>query len=220
MSKTVRILLKIFLWLVIAAVVLYAVMLGVLIWKVHHVPQSEEFDAIIILGSQVLREGTPNIQLKWRLDKALEILKEHPVPVVVCGAQGSDEPLPEAEAMRNYLTEAGIAPETILTDPDSFNTRENLQNAGRLLNGLEGNPVQRVLIVTSDYHLPRALELAKDVGFTASGVPSPTLGGWNTVRNYARETIAWLKYLAEKVLGIEIHNSNFDIHTITRQNND
>ena len=220
MNRTVRILLRIFLWLVIIAIVVYAVMLGVLIWKVHHVPQSEDFDAIIILGSQVLPDGTPNIQLKWRLDKALEILQTRTVPVVVCGAQGDDEPLPEAEAMRNYLINAGIDEALILTDPDSFNTRENLQNAARLLEGLEGYSVQKVLIVTSDYHLPRALALAEDEGFTASGVPSPTLGGWNTIRNYGRETIAWMKYLAEKTLGIEIHNSNFDIHEITRTGNE
>ncbi len=64
------------------------------------------------------------------------------------------------------------------------------------------------------------LALAEDEGFIASGVPSPTLGGWNTVRNYGRETIAWMKYLTEKLFGIEIHNSNFDIHHITRQNDD
>ncbi len=215
-----RILLKIILWLVILAVIAYMVMLGVLIWKVHHVPQSEDFDAIIILGSQVLPDGTPNIQLKWRLDKALEMLKNRSVPVVVCGAKGADEPLPEAEAMRNYLMKAGIDGKLILTDPDSFNTRENLQNAARLLEGLEGYDVRKVLIVTSDYHLPRALALAEDEGFIASGVPSPTLGGWNTVRNYGRETIAWMKYLTEKLFGIEIHNSNFDIHHITRQNDD
>ena len=40
MNKTVRVLLKILLWLVIIAALLYAVMLGVLIWKVNHVPQS------------------------------------------------------------------------------------------------------------------------------------------------------------------------------------
>jgi uncharacterized SAM-binding protein YcdF (DUF218 family) len=211
MSKPLRIILIVLLCAVILAALIYVTMLGVLIWKVHHVPQSGDYDAIIILGSQVKRDGTPNVQLQWRLDKALEIWAEHPVPVVVCGAQGSDEPRPEADVMFDYLTSDSlrtdnrsgifIPADMVLVDPTSFNTRQNLQNASALL---EGRDVHTVLIVTSDYHLPRALALAEDEGFTATGVGSPIKGGWNTVRNYARETVAWLKYLAEKAFGFRL----------------
>ena len=221
MSRILRIILRVV--LILAAVVLTVclVMLAVLVWKVHHIPEARNFDAIVILGSQVRRDGTPNVQLQWRLDKALEIWRERPeIPVVVCGAQGSDEPRPEAEVMLDYLTDrayveanAGSFEEgrpdvfipagMVLADPDSFNTRQNLQNAAAMLREA-GYDVHTVLIVTSDYHLPRALSLAEDEGFAAVGVGSPILGGWNTVRNYARETVAWLKYLAERTFGFRL----------------
>lgn len=208
--------------LALLALIVCGVMLGVLIWKVHHLPEVTDFDAIVILGSQVRRDGTPNVQLQWRLDKTLEIWAAHRCPLVVCGAQGSDEPRPEAEVMADYLTSTAyfaqnrdrfegkgegrtvfVPEELVLRDPDSFNTRQNLQNAARLLKEA-GYDVHRVLIITSDYHLPRALALAEDEGVSACGIGSPILGGWNTVRNYARETVAWLKYLAERTFGFRL----------------
>ena len=116
------------------------------------VTETDNYDAIIVLGAQVLPDGTPNVQLAWRLDAATEAYRNKRVPVVVCGAQGKDEPLPEAFAMKKYLIDRGVAEEDILTDPDSFNTKQNLENAKALL---KNKPeIKKVLVVTSDYHVP------------------------------------------------------------------
>ena len=123
----------------------------------------EEYDAVIVLGAQVKPDGTPSVQLSWRLDKAAEAWGLRNVPIVVCGARGNDEPEAEAFAMKRYLTGKEIPEEMILTDPDSFNTRENLANAKKLLDG-EPQDIRKVLIVTSDYHVPRAMALAGDLG--------------------------------------------------------
>ena len=157
------------------------------------------YDAIIVLGAQVKRDGTPNVQLQWRLDAATEAWEAHPVPIVVCGAQGSDEPAPEAEVMKQVLVDAGIPEGQILTDPNSFNTRENLQNAQQLL----GDGVETVLIVTSQYHAPRALALARDTGMEAIGLGSPIKAEY-WIKNHFREALAWVKYWAQKYLGLRI----------------
>ena len=90
--------------LVCLGIILYAcVMVYVLIREKGvgtTVPAAENYDAIIVLGAQVLPDGTPNVQLAWRLDAAVEAYHNKRVPVVVCGAQGKDEPLPEAFAMK------------------------------------------------------------------------------------------------------------------------
>ncbi|MBR6027982.1 MAG: YdcF family protein [Clostridia bacterium] len=201
MSKGWRILLKTIGALIALGLVVYLGMLGVLIWRVQHLPPAEDYGAIIVLGAQVKPDGTPNVQLQWRLDAALSAWEAHPCPVVVCGAQGIDEPRAEGLVMRDYLLERGVPEHRVLADIDSFNTRENLRNAAALLGK---NAPEQVLVVTSDYHLPRALSLAEEEGFDACGLGSPTLGGFHRVKNYARETIAWLKLYAERLLGIEI----------------
>ena len=145
--------------------------------------------AIIVLGAQVQKDGSLSVQLKWRLDQALEIYKKYPQTLVACGAKGSDEPVTEASAMQAYLLANGIPEADILAEDTSFNTRQNLKNAQALL----GGNVKKVLIVTSAYHLPRALALAKDTGFEACGVGSPIkLIYWP--KNHFREALAWVKY--------------------------
>ena len=161
----------------------------------------KDYDAIIVLGAQVLPTGEPNTQLEWRLDAALEAWRGKAVPIVVCGAQGKDEPLPEAEAMKRYLTARDVPEDSIFMDPDSFNTNQNLQNAGKILKTLPG--VRKVLIVTSDYHVARAMALAGDMGFEATGLGSPCKPEY-WIKNHAREALAWVKYWMVKYLHINL----------------
>ena len=154
-------------------------------------------DAIIVLGAQVRADGTPSVQLQWRLDTAYELWQKHPVPIVTCGAQGSDEPAPEGDVMRQILTDLGVPEEMILVDRTSFNTWANLSHAKALL----GEDVRSVVIVTSEYHLPRAMDMAAQMGFDAGGIGSPTLPEY-WIKNHFRETLSWWKYWGQKYLGL------------------
>ncbi len=160
------------------------------------------YDAIIVLGAQVKPDRTPSVQLTWRLDKAAEAFAKHHVPIVVCGAQGSDEPCPESVIMKQYLVEERNVPDyLVLEDPDSRNTYENLGNAQKLLAG--NADIKRVLIVTSDYHVPRSMAIAGDLGFEAEGLGSPCLPEY-WIKNHGREALAWCKYWLKKYLHISL----------------
>ena len=187
--------------LVLAGILCYAGLIGFVVIREKEAnrPMEEltyDFDAIVVLGAQVLPSGEPNTQLQWRLDAALRAFEQKQVPIVTTGAQGRDEPMPEAEAMKSYLTRHGVPAEMILTDPDSFNTRENLRNAAKLLR--EAGEVRKVLLVTSDYHLPRAMALANDEGLEAAGLESPCKPEY-WLKNHAREALSWVKYWLQKI---------------------
>ena len=146
-----------------------------------------------VLGAQVKPDGTLSLQLQYRMELALEQYHAHPQVIVVCGAQGGNEPMTEAQAMHDYLVSNGVPEGDILMDDTSFNTRQNLTNAQKLL----GDDVKKVLIVTSNYHLPRAMALARDTGFEPQGVGAPIkLIYWP--KNHYREALAWVKYLLQK----------------------
>ena len=153
-------------------------------------------DVMIILGAQVRPDGTPNWVLLSRLETALDRWQSAPLPVVCCGGQGADEPLPEAVSMKNWLVSHGIPEDMILTDETSVNTYENLDNALPLLP--EG--AQTVLVVTSDYHLPRALAVARLKGLNARGLGSPVYFT-GRLRNHTREALSWLKFLYLRLTG-------------------
>ncbi len=150
-------------------------------------------DAIIVLGAQVYESGDLSPQLELRMEAALAEYRRHPVPVIVCGAQGKNEPCTEAEAMRGWLLEHGVPADRVAAETQSTDTRKNLANAASLLPA----GVKNVTVVTSDYHLPRALALARDLGYSADGLGSPCKPEF-WVKNHFREVLAWGKYFAVK----------------------
>jgi len=93
--------------------------------------------------------------------------------LIVSGGKGSDERLSEAEAMANYLVEAGFPAERILKEDQSRNTEENLLFSAVLMkaNRPEG---YRCVVVTNDFHSYRAALIARDLGVPAQVVGSPT----------------------------------------------
>ena len=191
--------------LLIAALVMLAAYAGVIAmvcWREAHVPPAEDYDAIIVLGAQVKPDGTPSVQLQWRLDTALETWRKRPVVIVTCGAQGGDEPAPEGDVMRAYLIDAGVPAEEVLAETTSFNTRQNIRHAAALLADYRA---EKVLIVTSDYHLPRAMALARDEGLAATGIGSPTRQGlYFWLKNHGREALSWIKYWGQKYLRLPL----------------
>ncbi len=164
-----------------------------LLWKEHSTPPPAKADVLIVLGAQVKADGRPSEQLRLRLETALDAYREVPAPVIVCGAQGADEPASEARVMRDWLVLRGASPEHVLMDEDSYDTAQSLSNAKTLIPDGAGS----VLIITSDYHLPRALAIARDIGLEASGMKSPTTREF-WLKNHIREALAWGKYLLMK----------------------
>ena len=201
-TKVLRRLMKLALACMLLGIMFYLGVVAMVCYREQNVPPAGEYDAIIVLGAQVKPDGVPSLQLQWRIDAAAKAWKERNALIVVCGAQGSNEPAPEAHVMREELIRQGVPEEMILMDDQSFNTRQNIANAVRLL---EGREVQRVLIVTSDYHLPRAMAIAEDAGLSASGVGAPTkLGLRFWVKNHGREGLAWIKYWMQKYLHLPL----------------
>ena len=185
---------------VLVMILAYLGVVGMLVWKVNHVPAAENYDAIVVLGAQVKADGSLSLQLQWRLDAALEAWQKENCLIVTCGAQGDNEPAPEAHVMRDYLVGKGVPEEMILMEDTSFNTRQNIRNAAEMLKAHEA---QTVLIVTSDYHLPRAMALAQDEGLTATGLGAATkVEYWP--KNYGREALAWIKYWMQKYLHLPL----------------
>lgn len=158
-----------------------------------HLPSEEETDVILVLGAQVKADGTPSIALERRMTTALEAWKEKPRLIICCGAQGVNEPAPEGEVMRAWFISYDCPEEDVIAEIASFNTRENLMNARAIM---EERGLVRALIVTSDYHVPRALAIARKVGVAASGRGSPSKPQY-FLRNHLREGLSWIKFLVE-----------------------
>jgi uncharacterized SAM-binding protein YcdF (DUF218 family) len=103
----------------------------------------EKADVIFVLGSNDLRVA----------DRAVEIFKEGWASLVVCsGANGkvSDFTEPEAKVFSERMINQGVPVESILLEPNSMNTGENVLFTKKLLQE-KGIKVKNIIAVNKPY---------------------------------------------------------------------
>lgn len=130
----------------------------------------EQHGPLIVLGCKVRGEA-PSLQLYKRAMAGVEYLNMHPDEVgILCGGQGSDEKISEAECIKRIMLENGIDESRLFLEDKSTSTEENIEFAKQIIedNNLESN----VNIATSDYHCYRARLIAEKYGLSAHSIPA------------------------------------------------
>ena len=174
---------------------------------------AEGAEYVIVLGAQV-RGEVPTLVLSARIKAAAEYLKEHPNAVAVAsGGKGSGETISEAEAIRRGLVRLGIEEERILLEDRSTSTAENLKFSAEVIQSYEKGKTglaeetplcgtnaslirfvsKNVVLVTNDFHVFRAVKLAKNLGYTEVTGLGATEFFAVTIQYYVREFFAITK---------------------------
>jgi len=174
----------------------YLGMVGWVVYASSTLPPKQPTDAIIVLGAQVKPDGTLSEMLRRRLVLTRDEYFLNPQWIITCGAQGANEPMAEGDAMREWLIAQGVPAERVLAETASFNTRENLLHAKAMM---EERGLSRALVVTSDYHVGRAIALCRRLDIEAWGAGSPTDAAY-WPKNYTREALSWIKFWLEESL--------------------
>ena len=153
---------------------------------------AEKSNFVIVLGSG-LRYGTHlSPEGKKRSDKAIEYLKKYPhLNVFLTGGQGIDEKVPESVVMKEYFLENGIDEDRIFLEDRSKSTNENIKFYIEALQD-EDMEYRNILLVTSDFHMPRAGIIARHYGLTVYPLCSKTRN-ISFITNIMREELAYIK---------------------------
>ncbi|WP_373219304.1 YdcF family protein [Ruminococcus sp. 5_1_39BFAA] len=132
---------------------------------------SKNLEYVIVLGAQV-KGDKPSRALKKRLDKAAEYAQENPETILILsGGQGSGEDITEAKCMEEYLTAHGIPGQRLILEEKSTTTKENLKFSDELT----GCGTARTGILSNNFHICRAVKLARKLGYTSpEGVAAPS----------------------------------------------
>lgn len=139
-------------------------------YKTRDVNNVKPVDTVIILGAKVNKDGVSKT-LKLRLDKAIEYYNiNKDINIIVSGGQGIDEVTTEALAMKNYLVVNGVNKENIILENEATTTLENIIFSKEIIDNRSLG--DRVLIVTSDYHLFRGRFIASILGIDNEGLCS------------------------------------------------
>ena len=170
LSATIVILLSGYLTFQYLSFLLYAS-----IYSHLRLPRDAEF--VVVLGSGLLDGRRVPPLLAGRLDRGRAVYEtlasaaNDPV-LIVSGGKGSDEQIPEAEAMACYLTERGFPGGRIQREDQSASTEENLEYSKAIMDRLR--PGAACIIVTSNYHVFRAAMTARRVGIRGQVTGSRT----------------------------------------------
>jgi len=182
---------------IIASILMGTALLGLLIVEIPILKAASEqpepdADYIVVLGAAVYGE-TPSITLEHRLEGAARYLTANPrTKAVVSGGQGAGEDISEAECMRRYLIAHGIAEERILLEDMSTSTRENLAFSKAIIK-TDGGKTDRIVLVSSAYHLYRAGRMAEAMGMHAGGFAGSDGYPIYMFGMYLREAVAVVK---------------------------
>lgn len=168
--------------LLCAGVALVIVLEGFILAGMNAAPP-DGLDYLIVLGAKV-NGDQPSPALKHRIDAAAEYLRANPDTLAIAsGGQGDDEAISEAQCIRDALTAAGIDEGRILMEDRSKRTSQNLKFSMELMGGADAE----VGLVTNNFHVFRALCLAREAGFAHVYGLAAEYGGHTLLHYMVRE---------------------------------
>lgn len=159
--------------------------------ELHAVPRAS-CPTVLVLGCQV-RGTVPSLLLQYRIQAAEDYLTANPTAVaILSGGKGSGENISEAACMYQVLSDRGIDPQRLYLEEASSNTWENLCFSQALMEreGLSGP----VAIVSNDFHIYRALQMAGDLGLDAHGLAAKSKYWFSRPTYMLREAMALVQY--------------------------
>lgn len=124
----------------------------------------QDVDCILVLGCYVHSDGNPSDMLHDRLQRGVELYELGAAPKLLMSGDHGRTNYDEVAAMKQFAINAGIPSEHIFMDHAGFSTYESIYRAKEIFGA------KKILIVTQEYHLYRAIYIANQLDLEAYGV--------------------------------------------------
>ncbi|HMV85373.1 MAG TPA: ElyC/SanA/YdcF family protein [Blastocatellia bacterium] len=118
----------------------------------------------IVFGASVYGNGDLSPILEDRVDTAIELYRARKVDRILVSGDNRHASYNEPKAMQDYLITHAVAAKDVIVDYGGRSTYETCLRAKDIF-GLE-----RAVLVSQGYHLPRALYIANQLGLDAVGM--------------------------------------------------
>lgn len=129
------------------------------------ISEKENFDCILILGAGIWGNN-PSPMLEDRLIQGISLYKEGIAPKIIMSGDHGKEEYNEVQVMKDYAIKEGVPSEDIFMDHAGFSSYDSIYRAKEIFG------TKKILIITQQYHLYRALHIAKKLELEAYGVAS------------------------------------------------
>lgn len=124
----------------------------------------EDVDCILVLGCKVHSDGAPSAMLEDRLRRGVELFHAGAAPKLLMSGDHGTMTYNEVQSMKQYAIDHEIPSCDIFMDHAGFSTYESIYRARDIFQA------KKIIIVTQEYHLHRALYIAAALGIEAYGV--------------------------------------------------
>ena len=150
----------------------------------------------IVLGTKAFPGGVLSVGLAARTRVALDLYEAGKVQrIVLSGAAHAELDYDEPGAMAAWLERRGVPRSALILDRLGHRTAATMANAA-------SQGLREVLVCTQEYHLPRALYLARHAGLVATGViADDPYGG---VSSYLRARLREIAARAEMIVEVAV----------------
>lgn len=154
--------------------------------KIIKLSDVKDIDYMLVLGAKV-NGNKPSLMLKDRLDKAIEVYNQNNNIKIILSGDGRTKEYDEVSVMQEYLLNLGVSKDNIILDKEGLSTSNSIYN---LKNNFK---VDKVLIVTQEYHLYRSLYISNklDIGSYGISAKKENYHGW--LFREVREILARVK---------------------------
>ena len=123
----------------------------------------EKIDCILVLGAGVWGDK-PSPMLQDRLDQAIELYKNKVSSKIIMSGDHGTKEYDEVNIMKKYAIEKGVPSEDIFMDHAGFSSYDSIYRAKAIFGA------KKIVVVTQEYHLYRALYIANSLGIDTYGV--------------------------------------------------
>jgi SanA protein len=149
--------------------------------------QTPQKPVALVLGAQVWQDETLSHVFEDRCLTALELYQTGKIKKILISGDNSRKEYDEVTAAQKYLIEKGVPEEDIVLDYAGFDTYDSLYRAKHIFG------VESLIVSTQEFHLPRALYIAKSLNLDAVGIQADKRP-YLHIKNYKqREILANVK---------------------------
>jgi SanA protein len=120
----------------------------------------------IVFGAGLVANGQPSPILADRLDTAAYLYQMGKTKKLLVSGDNYLRYHDETRAMKRYLVDRGVSAKDIVSDFAGLSTYDTCYRAKEVFG------VERAILVTQRFHMPRALFIAGGLGMVADGVPA------------------------------------------------
>ena len=125
-----------------------------------------DVDCVLVLGCGVHPDGRPSDMLADRVACGVALYENGTSPKLLMSGDHGRADYDEVNVMRNAAVQAGLPVDDVFMDHAGFSTYESMYRARDVFGA------KRIVVVSQDYHLYRALYVAERLGLNAYGVPA------------------------------------------------